>query len=173
MKRNYGVIGILALLTGCASEQKAVPETGEEIYLIENEVVVSQGVSEGITPEVYAIAATRAANKMLDETGEIYEDLNKPKLYIMQPRRVDKTLPDGIFYARKVVREIIEGSRNYTVVDNLNDADYFLEVDIDRGGNGQTPTIIYGMALFDKNNVMIGEWSETLKKVRNDDQSWW
>ena len=147
----------------------------EEPYLPESEkrYIGAPERDLGITPSVYAIAATRATNKMLDESTDIYENNNSTFLYIMDPKKTDDSLPDGFYYARKTTRDIIEGSRTFKVVNNLNDADYYLEVLVENAGNDETPVIAYRMILFDKDNVKINEWVETVRRLKNDDRSWW
>lgn len=56
----------------------------EEPYLPESEkrYIGAPERDLGITPSVYAIAATRATNKMLDESTDIYENNNSTFLYL-------------------------------------------------------------------------------------------
>ena len=149
----------------------------EEPYLPESEkrYIGAPGRDLGITPSVYAIAATRATNKMLDESTDIYENNNSTFLYIMDPKKTDDSLPDGFYYARKTTRDIIEGSRTFKVVNNLNDADYYLETQIKEipVQGAETPIIEYKIILNDKDNNKINEWTETIRQLQNDDKSWW
>lgn len=88
---------------------------------------------------------------------------------------MSKTLPDGLYYAKDATRQIIEGSRTYTVVNNLNDADYYLETQIKEipVQGAETPIIEYKIILNDKDNNKINEWTETIRQLQNDDKSWW
>ena len=66
-------------------------------------------------------------------------------------------------------------SRTYTVVNNLNDADYYLETQIKEipVQGAETPIIEYKIILNDKDNNKINEWTETIRQLQNDDKSWW
>lgn len=141
-------------------------------FVIESPYADEQ-VNDMMTPDVYALAATRSVNRMLDQSAEVYEKTPAPKIYITEFKKMSKTLPDGLYYAKDATRQIIEGSRTYTVVNNLNDADYYLEVLVENAGNDETPVIAYRMILFDKDNVKINEWVETVRRLKNDDRSWW
>ncbi len=126
-----------------------------------------------ITPQVYALAATRATNKMLDETRSIYENSGDVFLYVMQPKKLDASLPDGFHYAHKVTTDILEGANDYKIVNNKDEADYYLEVLVDQGGSDEVPSIVYKMILFDNSDVKVNEWIVNVKQLRNDDRSWW
>lgn len=129
-----------------------------------------------VMPQVYAIAATRATNKMLDQTQGLYlKKEEKPTLNVVAPQKLNDQLPDGFHYAHKVTMEIIEGSRNYTIVDNLNDADYSLQVLVNALPNpgSETPVIEYQLLMSDKDGKEVGSWVESIKQLQNDDKSWW
>ena len=130
-------------------------------------------IEQQITPDVYAIAATRVTNKMLDNSGYVYQNPEDVFIYIMDPKKLDDRLPDGLHAARKVTREIISGSKNFKVTGDLNEADYYLQALVENIGTEFDPIISYKLILFDKNNKQIDEWVETLKRVKNDDRSWW
>ncbi len=111
----------------------------------------------------------------LDDTAEIYEKETPPTLYIMKVKKADDTLPDGFYLARRETKEIIEGSGAFTVVNWLNDAQYYLEISVypvpfvDKS----VPGISYHLSLYSNDNIKIGEWSQMMKQVQNDDKSWW
>lgn len=129
-----------------------------------------------ITPEVYSLAATRATNKMLDGSSELYfRKTEKPKLYISDVRKLNDKMPDGFYYARKVTNDIIEGSRNFIVVDNPEDADYQLEILINAIPTQyqDMPIIDYQLHLYSKDGSEINQWNATIKQLMNDDRSWW
>lgn len=162
MKKS-AILGILALTAACTTYDVQEVVVEDPYYEIEQQ----------ITPDVYAIAAARATNKMLDNSGYIYQSPNDVFIYIMDPKKLDDRLPDGLHAARKVTREIISGSKNYKVANDLNEADYYLQVFVDNVGSEFDPIIAYKLVLFDKNNQQIDEWVETIKRVKNDDRSWW
>lgn len=129
-----------------------------------------------ISPEVYSIAASRATTKMIDETGDLYFNKpQKPKLYISDVRKLNDKMPDGVYFARKVTNDIIEGSRNFVVVDAPEDADYQLELLINAIPTQyqNMPVLDYQLHLYNKDGVEINKWNATIKQLLNDDRSWW
>ncbi len=146
----------------------------EPVFVIDSPYAYEQ-TNDMLMPEVYALAATRSVNKMLDHSAEIYENNPAPKLYITEFKKLSKTLPDGLYYAKDTTKQIIEGSRTYIVVNNLNDADYYLETQIKeiQTQNSESPIIEYKIVLNDKDNNKINEWTETIRQLQNDDKSWW
>lgn len=124
-------------------------------------------------PEAYAIAATRATNRLLDETGGFYEDNAESFIYVADLKKADRQLPDGVYNAARATKKIIENSRTFKVVNDLEEADYILEPVIDNAGTPEEPILVYKLVLFDTDNNKVGQWTETLRRVRNDDGSWW
>lgn len=125
------------------------------------------------TPEAYAIAARRATNKMLDESGELYENTGNTFLYITDIKKADRQMPDGVYNAARATKKIVQNSRTFKVVEHLEEADYILEPVIDNAGSPESPILVYKLILFDTENNRVGQWAETLRRVVNDDQSWW
>ncbi len=165
-------LATLLLLTGCTVGQQNTEIAPQ--FVIDTPQGSKDIAMEAITPDVYAIVATRAANKMLDQTTALYETRPAPKLYLMQIKKSDPNLPDGFYYARQVTQEIIDGSRTYTLVNNLNDADYYLEVIVSPlQVEGKAPALQYKMTLFNSQNEQIDQWAEIIQQVQNDNRSWW
>ena len=122
-------VSVYILLAACtAFSHRTMDE--QDKHVVEAPYAAPQVLDEGITPEVYALLAARATNKMLDDTAEIYEKETPPTLYIMKVKKADDTLPDGFYLARRETKEIIEGSGAFTVVNRLNDAQYYLEISV-------------------------------------------
>ena len=155
-----------------AAETKEIPMTygQESVSLTETQNLNFSTV----TPQVYAIAATRVTNKMLDDTQNLYQT-QKPKLLIKKKKKMNTALPDGLFYADKVVYDIVNGSQNFVLVDKLDNADFQLNVQVDAlvSSGDNAPIIIYHLALLDKDGKEIDSWSEDLRQLQNDDKSWW
>lgn len=171
MKKTV-ILSLTALLCACSAFESK-PKTK---YVIETPYGFEEAYDDGmITPEVYALVATRATNRMLDQSSAVFEKIPNPKLYIMELKKVTETLPDGFYYSKKVTQDIIEGSRTFTKVNNLNDADYYLETEVREivVNQQEAPIIEYKMTLFDVKNNKINEWTETIKQIQNDDRSWW
>lgn len=123
--------------------------------------------------EVYAIPAARATNRMLDETRDFYENNGDTFLFISGLKKADRKMPDGIYNAERTTRKIIEGSKTYKVTQNKDEADYILETIIDNAGTPEEPILVYRIIMLDTDNSKINEWTETFRRLSNDDRSWW
>ncbi len=128
---------------------------------------------EAPLPEVYAIPAARATNRMLDETRDIYEQNGEVFLFITGLKKADRTLPDGTYKAEQVTSQIIKGSNTFHVTPNKEEADYILNTIIDNVGTPENPILSYRLILIDRENNKINEWVETVRRLSNDDRSWW
>lgn len=127
-----------------------------------------------VMPEVYTIVATRAVNKMLDETKNIYSKPEKTYLFIKDVEK-EEDIPNGVYLAETTVKEIIESSRTYTVVNSIEEADYQLESFVGKiTVQGYMNKIIqYKMTLLDKKGEKVKEYIETIRETKNSDNSWW
>ena len=145
-----------------------------EQYVVDTPYVENQTLTENTATEAYAIVAARTVNKMLDETSEYYDKSPRPHLYVMPPEKQDENTQDGIYQARFETINIIEGSKTYVLVNNLNDAEYYLKISAKNISlQNQTPAISYHLALYSADNVQLREWTQVIKQVQNDDKSWW
>lgn len=159
----------VCLLTACSFYQ--------ENFIIEpsTEVVETPSIFESqeiYMTKAYETAATRAANKMLDETTDIYETWNRPRLYIKQTISESEHLPNGFYTARKALKQITGGSGAYTVVNNIDDANYILDSRINEMVIGNLPAIVFKLSLNDANDQPIRTWNVVIKQMA-EDQSWW
>lgn len=173
-----------ALLTACyTTYEDEEPLQEREVIVIEREVNAykidtpygMEGLyDETTTPEVYSIVATRAVNKMLDDTRPIYENLGTTFLYIMEPKKMQGDVENGFYLSQRVTKNIIEGSKTYTIVNSMQEADYYLETLISKINiQGQnSPIIQYKLMMFDKSDRKVNEWIETIRQTKNDDRSW-
>lgn len=136
-----------------------------------------QDFEANIDPQVYAIVARRALNKMLDETGALYEteEDEVPSLYIRDAKIYDDRLPDGFYQAQKETQKLLENSHTFRLTNSKYEADYFLETEIDTVElkDYDTPVIVYRLILLNQRNGVIKEWKENIRKLKNDDRSWW
>ena len=163
------------LLAACTVVSHQAMEENEQ-YEVDTPYVEAQPLDEQETAsEAYILVANRTVNKLLDETSEYYDKLPRPKIYVMSPEKQDENTPDGIYQARLETMKILEGSKTYMVVNNLNDADYYLKISakpIALQGS-KMPAISYHLALYSSDNTPLKEWSQVIKQVQNDDKSWW
>lgn len=176
MKQVLALVLITTLLGACHLNGSSSNDKNQNVYKIDTPYGVETLYDEKVMPDVFAIAATRSANKILDDTKSIYESKGSTFLFIMEPKKIDEDIPNGLYLAQRTTRDIIEGSRTYTVVNNINDADYYLETLISKieiDGQQDSPIIQYKVIMFDKEENKINEWVETIRKVKNDDRSWW
>ncbi|MBE6452713.1 MAG: hypothetical protein E7012_04410 [Alphaproteobacteria bacterium] len=125
------------------------------------------------TAEIFAIPAARATNKMLDETRDIYEQNGNVFLFVSGLKKNDRNLPEGTYKAEQVTKKIISGSKTFKVVGNKDEADYILETIVDNIGTTNEPIIEYKLILTDTENKKVKEWTEIIRKLHNDDRSWW
>lgn len=133
--------------------------------------VASAEQLETIMPDVYAVLATRMTNRMLDETSHLHSQRPAPKLYIRDIKAGDE-LPSGFFAAERQIRRILEGSRTFTLVNDMDDADYTLKIELDKV-ESSIPSVKGTMTLYDDDDDQVNQWVETIRQVGNDDRSWW
>ena len=130
-----------------------------------------------VSPKVYEIVARRTINKMLDETAPLYEkpEGEIPLLYINRTTLEDKNLPDGLYIANAQVKKLIKNSKTFKVTNSKDEADYVLDTEIDtvEPKNIASPAIEYRLILQEKDGTIVEEWAEQIRRVQNDDKSWW
>ncbi len=163
------------LLAACTVVSHQAMEENEQ-FVVDTPYVQPQPLEEEETSaEAYVLVASRTVNKLLDETSEYYDKLPRPKIYVMSPEKQDENTPDGIYQARFETIKILEGSKTYTVVNNLNDADYYLKISAKPIvlPEKNIQAISYHLALYSADNTPLKDWSQVIKQVQNDDKSWW
>ncbi len=130
-----------------------------------------------VEPDVYAVLARRTINKMLTDTAPMYEKAEGeiPLLYINQTTIEDERLPDGLYLANAQARKLIENSHTFKVSNSKDEADYVLDTEIDtiEPQNVASPAIEYRLILMEKDGTIVEEWAEQIRRVQNDDKSWW
>lgn len=161
------------MLAACTVVSHQAMEENEQ-YVVDTPYTENQVLTENQTPEAYAIVAARTVNKMLDETSEYYDKSPRPHLYVMPPEKQDENTQDGIYQARLETIDIIEGSNTYVLVNNLNDAEYYLKISAKAITlQNQSPAISYHLTLYSSDNKELRAWTQVIKQVQNDDKSWW
>ena len=119
------------------------------------------------SPEAYTVVATRATNRMLQDTTAIYENGVK-RVYIKDTKLLSSDLPYGSHRVKGATRDIIAGSKIYDIVNNIKNADLVIEPSLDWfvSSNSQVPALQYKMTLLDKNGKKIDEWIEVIRQVK-------
>ena len=130
-----------------------------------------------ISPDVYEIVARRTINKMLDATAPMYEKAEGeiPTIYINKTTIEDENLPDGLYIANAQSKKLIENSKTFNVTNTKDEADYILDTEIDtvEPRNTASPAIEYRLILQEKDGTIVEEWAEQIRRIQNDDKSWW
>ncbi|MCM1323494.1 MAG: hypothetical protein NC218_04970 [Acetobacter sp.] len=120
-------------------------------------------------PEAYDVVATRATNRMLQDTSAIYDNGTTKTVYLKDTRLLSSDLPYGSHRLRGLTKEIIDGSRTYDVVNNANAADFVLETSADWyvAPNNPMPALQYKLTMLDKNGQKVNEWVEIIRQVQD------
>lgn len=126
-----------------------------------------------ISPQVYGIVASRATNKMLSETPGIMADKKDAALFVSDTQVIDRYLPEAPRSAGKATKDILYGSKMFNIVNDKTQADYVLESSINNVNTPEIPVIAYELRLYDNSGKLLGNWSDSIRQVLNDDGSWW
>ena len=118
------------------------------------------------SPEAYDVVATRATNRMLQDTSAIYDNAHKT-LYLKETKLLSSDLPYGSNRLRSTTKEIISGSKTYDLVNNSKAADFIIDASADwYVTEGSTPALQYKISLFDKSGRKVNEWVEIIRQVQ-------
>lgn len=120
------------------------------------------------SPEVYMVVATRAANRMLQDTSAIYDSGKTRTLYLKDTKLLSKDLPYGSHRLKGVTKDIISGSKTFDIVNNSKNADFIAETTADWyvAPNNTIPALQYTLTLLDKNGKKVNEWVEVIRQVK-------
>lgn len=161
--------------TNVAAPQKEYVEVTVEKNPYRSEVVdmraktanVSVGTTANYSPEAYIVVATRATNRMLQDTAVLYEEGAK-RVYIKDIKLLSSDLPYGSHRLKGATKDIISGSKTFDVVNNINNADFVIEPSAEWyvGPNNATPAIQYKLSLTDSKGKKIDEWIEIIRQVK-------
>ena len=119
------------------------------------------------SPEVYTVVATRATNRMLQDTAVIHENGVK-RIYIKDVNVLSSDLPYGSHRIKGATRDILVGSKIYDVVNNIKNADLVVEPSVDWfvTASSKVPALQYKMTLLDSNGKKVDEWIEVIRQVK-------
>lgn len=120
-------------------------------------------------PEVYVVVATRATNRMLQDTAAVYDNGQTKTVYLKDTKLESLDLPYGSHRLKGAVKEIINGSRTYDIVNNANEADFVIDgvADWYVAPDNTIPALQYKMTMFDRNGKKVNEWVEVIRQVQD------
>ncbi len=121
------------------------------------------------SPEVYMVVASRAANRMLQDTSAIYDSGKTRTLYLKDTKLLSNDLPYGSHRLKGVTKDIISGSKTFDIVNNSKNADFIAETSADWyvAPNNTIPALQYTLTLLDKNGKKVNEWVEVIRQVQD------
>lgn len=168
--------GYAAPVTVSAPAEKTVNVTVER-NPYRSEVVAMQSSTSKVDaaavakykPEAYDVVASRATNRMLQDTAVVYDNGNTKTVFINDTRMLSADLPYGSHRLRGVTKDIIDGSRTFDVVNNANNADFVLQSTADWyvTPNNTMPALQYKLEMFDRNGQKVNEWVEIIRQVQD------
>lgn len=119
------------------------------------------------SPEAYVVVATRATNRMLQDTSAIYDNGRTKTVFIKDTKLLSSDLPYGSHRLKGATKEILSGSKTFDVVNNINNADYVIETAADwYVAPNAAPALQYKLAMFDKAGKKVNEWIEIIRQVQ-------
>lgn len=120
------------------------------------------------SPEAYDVVATRATNRMLQDTATIYDNGSNMKVFLKDTKLLSSDLPYGSHRLRGTTKDIISGSNTFEVVNNANNADYIIDSAADWFvTNNAAPALQYKLSLLDKTGRKVNEWVEVIRQVQD------
>ena len=126
-----------------------------------------------VTPQVYAIVATRTVNKMLVDAPAIFAENKQAPLFIDDTVYIDRYMPTSPDVAAKTVKDILHGSQMFNIVDDKEKAEFILSSSLNNVNTPEIPVFVYEIKLHDKDGKLHGSWKDSIRQVQNDDGSWW
>lgn len=143
------------------------PYRSEVVSMSSSSSEVAENNAAKYSPEAYIVVATRATNRMLQDTSAIYDSANKKTIYIKDIKLLSSDLPYGSHRLKGAVKDIISGSKTYDVVNNSSNADYIVDSSADwYVSDNATPALQYKLSLLDKNGKKVNEWVEIIRQVQ-------
>ena len=149
------------------------PDKNAQTYTLTKRSERYKDIEDQISPNVYAVLASRVVNKFLTDMPAYFADKKNPVLYIEETVYGDRFMPASPDVVGTTTKEIIIGSKMIPVVDNKLDANYTLKGRVSNINTPEVPVFKYEIGLYDFSNKIIDSWSDTIRQVQNDDGSWW
>lgn len=146
------------------------PYRSEVVGLRSSSARVNAAAAAEYKPEAYDVVATRATNRMLQDTAAVYDNGNNTQtVFIKDTRLLSSDLPYGSHRLKGITKEIIDGSRAFDVVNNANDADFVIETSADWyvTSDNVMPALQYKLSMQDRNGQKVNEWVEIIRQVQD------
>lgn len=147
---------------------KENPYHSEVVGMKSANAKVDSAVAAKYSPEAYIVVATRATNRMLQDTSAIYDSGKTRTVYIKDTKLLSSDLPYGSHRLKGATKDIISGSKTFEVVNNINNADFVIDTSADWyvAPDNTVPALQYKLAMFDKNGKKVNEWVEIIRQVQ-------
>lgn len=147
---------------------KQNPYHSEVVGMKSSQGKVDAAAISKYSPEAYIVVATRATNRMLQDTSAIYDSSKTRTIYIKDTKLLSSDLPYGSHRLKGATKDIISGSKTYEVVNNINNADFIVDTSADWyvAPDNATPALQYKLAMFDKSGKKVNEWVEIIRQVQ-------
>lgn len=127
---------------------------------------VSNMVAQKYSPEAYDVVATRATNRMLQDSAA-YATGHKT-VFVNEAKVLSSDLPTGSNRLKSTMKDIIGASNTFDLVNDANNADFILDSAADwYVANGAAPALQYKLSMFDKSGRKINEWVEIIRQVQD------
>ena len=128
---------------------------------------VDGSIAAKYSPEAYDVVATRATNRMLQDTSATYGNGQHQTVFLRDTKLLSSDLPYGSHRLKSTTKDIINGSKVYDVVNNSNDANFIVDSSADwYVANNAAPALQYKLAMFDRSGRKINEWVEIIRQVQ-------
>lgn len=149
------------------------PDEDAQTYTLVKRSERYKDIEKDFSPNVYAILASRVADKFLKDVPGLFANVKNPSLYIDETVYGDRFMPTTPVSAANTAKEIIAASKMINIVDDKSKATHILKGRLGNINTPEVPVFKYGISLYDKDNKLIDKWSDTIRQVQNDDGSWW
>ena len=141
---------------------------------VSTQQVVDKTVAETVPsmPEAYELAASRVFNNFIKDTVKVYSEKPNVLLYLMPTDLLNEDLPGGAQQGVTTIKNQVLSSFTYALTDDENNNDYVLKTSAEwfDTPSKTVPAIKYEATLFDKENNVIGQWVEIVKKAENSEK---
>lgn len=143
------------------------PYRSEIVNVQSSAAKIGADVASKYSPEAYNVVATRAVNRMLQDTSAIYDNGRTKTVYIRDTKMLSSDLPYGSQRLKSVAKEIIGGAKAFDVVNNSNNADFIIDSSADwYVTDTAAPALQYKLAMFDRAGRKVNEWVEIIRQVQ-------